>query len=172
MKHWRHCSSCKKEIGFDTKYYECSVSTCTGKRTGFVFCSLPCFERHLPGARHRDAGAVEMRSPRQIDWERENQEVASSASLMPASPTRRLVSATPGPSPGVSRGSIPSGSQDEVLIVVSKLKQYIRDRAEMNTSGDVADILSDLVRRLCDDAIDEARAEGRKTVMARDFKKR
>lgn len=60
---WRKCSSCKKEIGLSTKYYECSVSTCTGQRTGYVFCSIPCWEVHLPGARHRDAGAIEKKSP-------------------------------------------------------------------------------------------------------------
>lgn len=39
----------------------------------------------------------------------------------------------------------------------------------MNTSGGVMDVLSDYVRVLCDRAIDNARADGRKTVMDRDF---
>lgn len=51
------------------------------------------------------------------------------------------------------------------------MKQYIKDRADMNTSGDVNDVLSDMIRRACDDAIAHARSDGRKTVMARDFKK-
>jgi histone H3/H4 len=42
----------------------------------------------------------------------------------------------------------------------------------MNTSGDVADILSDFVRSHCDEAIENARKDGRKTVMARDFSKK
>jgi histone H3/H4 len=58
----------------------------------------------------------------------------------------------------------------EVLVVVSKMKTYISEKSSMNTSGDVADFLSDKIRRLCDEAIDQARADGRKTVMARDFK--
>jgi histone H3/H4 len=57
----------------------------------------------------------------------------------------------------------------EVLIVVSKLKNYIRERSTMNTSGGVPPVLSDIIRRLCDDAIARARADGRKTIMERDF---
>lgn len=57
----------------------------------------------------------------------------------------------------------------EVLIVVSKLKNYIRERSEMNTAGNVAPALSDIVRNLCDQAIERARADGRKTVKDRDF---
>jgi histone H3/H4 len=57
----------------------------------------------------------------------------------------------------------------EVLIVVSKLKNYIRDKSGMNTSGNVATVLSERVRALCDAAIEKAKTEGRKTVMDRDF---
>jgi len=39
----------------------------------------------------------------------------------------------------------------------------------MNTSGNVAPILSDIVRSLCDKAIANAKSDGRKTVMDRDF---
>lgn len=60
-------------------------------------------------------------------------------------------------------------SEKETLIVVSKLKNYIRAASEMNTSGSVADVLSDIVRNLCDQAIANARKDGRKTVMDRDF---
>lgn len=58
---------------------------------------------------------------------------------------------------------------DDVLVVVSKLKAYIKARSDMNTSADVIDRLSDQLRRLCDQAILRARQDGRKTVMARDF---
>lgn len=57
---------------------------------------------------------------------------------------------------------------NEVVIVVSKVKAYIRTRSTMNTSDAVAEALSDVVRRACDTAIERAKAEGRKTVMARD----
>ncbi len=56
----------------------------------------------------------------------------------------------------------------EVLIVVSKVKAYIRARSGMNTSDAVAEALSDLVRKAADQAVEAAKADGRKTVMARD----
>ena len=58
---------------------------------------------------------------------------------------------------------------DEVLVVVSKLKNYIRAQAEMNTAGNVAPALSNIIKRLCDQAIENAKNDGRKTVMDRDF---
>ena len=64
-----------------------------------------------------------------------------------------------------------SGSYEkEVLIVASKLKKYVKDRHDLNTSASVMDKLSDLVRYLVDDAVIRARQEGRKTLMDRDFK--
>jgi hypothetical protein len=61
---WRVCSICRKSIGFDRVYYACSVSTCNRTRTALFFCSLECWEGHLPTARHRDAWAEEKRSPK------------------------------------------------------------------------------------------------------------
>lgn len=58
----------------------------------------------------------------------------------------------------------------EVLVVASKVKEFIRGKAEMNTSQAVMDILSDIVRAHCEDAIQRAREEGRKTVLDRDIK--
>lgn len=62
-----------------------------------------------------------------------------------------------------------SNEDIEVLLVVSKLKNYIRSRAEMNTASSVAPALSEIVRKLCDKAIENAKKDGRKTVMDRDF---
>ncbi|MBX7139192.1 MAG: hypothetical protein K1X83_14555 [Oligoflexia bacterium] len=62
-------------------------------------------------------------------------------------------------------------SEQDVLVVVSKLKNYIRAASEMNTSGNVAPKLSQIVRMLCDQAIQNAKNDGRKTVMDRDFEK-
>jgi len=59
-------------------------------------------------------------------------------------------------------------AEKEVVIVVSKVKNYIREASGMNTSGSVADVLSDRVRTLADQAIENARKDGRKTVMERD----
>lgn len=142
---WKKCSSCKKPILFLAKYYVCSVSTCNAQRTGYAFCSVPCFEVHLPSARHKDAAAIEMRAPNKADAQRE--------------PTRKII-----PSPA-GKAPLPK----DVLIIASRLKDYIQARGEMNTSANVMDVLSDHVRVIADRAIDQARAEGRKTVMDRDF---
>ena len=57
----------------------------------------------------------------------------------------------------------------DILVVVSKMKAYIREKSGMNTSGNVAPVLSDAIRTLCDQAIERAKKAGRKTVMDRDF---
>ncbi len=57
----------------------------------------------------------------------------------------------------------------EVLVVASKLKKYIKAQAGMNTSAGVMDALSEKIRGLCNSAIENAKNEGRKTVMDRDF---
>ena len=148
---WRKCSSCKKPIGFNSKYYVCSVSTCNNQRAGYVFCGVPCFEAHVPGARHKDAAAIESKSP--------NRETSRE-------PTRTIVkSAAPAATSSSTKSQIPK----EVLIIASRLKDYIQARAEMNTSAQVVDVLSDYVRVICDRAIDNARADGRKTVLDRDL---
>jgi hypothetical protein len=160
---WRKCSTCKKDILLNTKYYECSVSTCTGQRTGYVFCTIPCWEVHLPGAKHRDAGAIEKKSPQQAT------PVSSAAALevTPGSGQRRIIISQPSSAATVKTASTMS---NEVLVVVSKMKQYIRDISEMNTADEVSQKLSEIIRIHCDRAMENARADGRKTVMARDFK--
>ncbi|MCC6809911.1 MAG: hypothetical protein IT381_20955 [Deltaproteobacteria bacterium] len=60
-------------------------------------------------------------------------------------------------------------TSEDVLIVASKLKSYIRAKSGMNTSASVIDALSGKVRKLADAAIAKAQSEGRKTVMDRDF---
>jgi histone H3/H4 len=60
-------------------------------------------------------------------------------------------------------------SHAEVLVVASKLKNYIRSKSGMNTSAAVMEALSNKIRQLCDQAIENAKSEGRKTVMDRDF---
>ena len=57
----------------------------------------------------------------------------------------------------------------DILVVISKVKNYIRSRSGMNTSGGVAQAVSEHVRHLCDQAIESARKDGRKTVMDRDL---
>jgi hypothetical protein len=62
-KSWRVCSSCRKDIAFGATYYACSVSTCNRKRLPLFFCSIECWDAHLPEARHRDAWAEEKSAP-------------------------------------------------------------------------------------------------------------
>jgi hypothetical protein len=177
---WRRCSSCKNTIGYQTKYFNCSVSTCTRKRVGYVFCTVHCWERHLPGARHRDAAAVEAKSPTFQDWSRELESDSGGAipavatSELQRQPNRVIIR----DAPGVSKAQFPNKPaihskndplENEILVVVSKLKNYIRERSEMNTSESVMSVLSNRLRRLCDKAVESAKADGRKTVMDRDF---
>ena len=58
---------------------------------------------------------------------------------------------------------------DTPLIIASKLKQYIKGKSGLNTSANVIQRLSDIVRTHCDNAIKQAQESGRKTVMGRDF---
>ena len=161
QNYWKKCNSCKAEINFSSKYYVCNVSTCNSKRTGLTFCSVPCFERHLPGARHKDAYALEEHSPSKQKY--------MEAQSGQAEPRRRII--TSQTSTASSSGSTASraSAPREILIVASKLKAYVKETSDMNTSADVMNALSNKVRRLCDDAIDKARADGRKTLMDKDF---
>ena len=154
VNYWRRCSACKNPIPFGARYYNCSVSTCNNQRTGYVFCSVPCFERHLPGARHKDAAAVEANAPAA------GQRIIVSKPLSQVSSTAAPSRTTVAPSAATPR---------EVLVIASRLKEYIAAISEFNTSASVMDILSDHLRIICQRGIDNARAEGRKTVMERDF---
>jgi len=104
---------------------------------------MTCFESHVPGARHRDAGAISQTAPSRI--------LVKSAQ------------------PGTVTSSSKSATPQEVLVIASRLKEYIQAKGDMNTSASVMDVLSSQLRILCDRAMDNARADGRKTVMDRDF---
>ena len=57
----------------------------------------------------------------------------------------------------------------EVVVVASKVKNYIKTNSELSTSAEVYNVLSQKVRELCDQAIESAKNAKRKTVMAKDF---
>lgn len=57
----------------------------------------------------------------------------------------------------------------DILVVTSKVKKFIKEKSEMNTSAETIDILSKAVEKLCLKGIESAKADGRKTVMARDI---
>ncbi len=60
-------------------------------------------------------------------------------------------------------------SDSEVLVVASKVKNYIKDKGDMKTSASVLEVLSNRIRSMCDHAVETARNDGRKTVLDRDF---
>ncbi len=57
----------------------------------------------------------------------------------------------------------------EILVVVSKVKKMIKDTAGLSTSQTAVEALTRIVEKECHKAIEKARADGRKTVMDRDF---
>lgn len=170
---WRKCNACKNPIPFHAKYWACSVSTCNRPRTGYVFCTVSCWDSHIADARHRDAWADEKYAPSKEAWDRElaaNPEPAPRPAAPPApAPVRRVVGdASPSTAAAASGNVTLADAEREMLIVVSKLKKYIKDRSGMNTSDSVADVLSEHVRAICDDAIRAAARAERKTVLDRD----
>ena len=192
---WLKCSECRKDIPFGAQYYVCSVSTCTKGKIKFQFCSVICWDSHLSSVRHRDAGAIEMRAPSKEQWTREQgaafpaaamQSSASpsaSPSLSPSpsasssAPVRRIVGES-GPTLSTTTSSVTPGTpgtvtlsaavDHDILIVVSKLKKYIKDRSGFNCSDSVADLLSEHGRAVADEAIRTAARDDRKTVLDRD----
>jgi hypothetical protein len=157
---FRRCSTCKREIPFGALHYVCSVSTCTRKGTDFAFCTVECWDAHVPLFRHRDAWAEERTAPtpgqhaeaRRVAAEREVQR------------TERAQH-PPEPTPIAPTGPIPN----DPLVVASKLKAYVSARSGLRTSDTVFPVLSDKLRELCDAAIERAAQAGRKTILDRDF---
>ena len=154
--YWRKCSSCKKPIGFRALYWVCNVSTCNRKRTGLVFCSVSCWDAHVPLMNHRDSWALEKPAP-----------ATAEAADDGADESNEGKQTMENQNEGGNAGGGESGG--EVLVVASKLKNYIKAKSGMNTSGAVLDALSSKLRQMCDQAIENAKREGRKTVMDRDF---
>lgn len=59
--------------------------------------------------------------------------------------------------------------RDAILVVASKLKAYIKSEHGLNTAANVMPKLSELIRRLADEAAANAVRDQRKTLMDRDF---
>lgn len=148
---WRKCSSCKKDILTSQKYFVCSVSTCRGNATNYAFCSVNCWDAHVPIERHRgdSAGAIEKIAPNDV----------AADGPMPFG-QKRIVGA--GSTPGAK------SVEDEILVVVSKVRKYVSDKSGMNTSAGVYEALTDRIKTICDKSIENARTQGRKTIMDRD----
>lgn len=151
---WRTCGACKKPVANGARHWVCNVSTCNRARFQLVFCSMGCWDAHVPVMNHRNAWAEERMAPRSAVAEE-----APPASA--ADPARRRIVRQDEPEE--------AAEPDDVLVVASKLKAYIRDRSDFNTSADVLTTVSEIIRRASDEAIRRARAEGRRTVKGRDF---
>jgi histone H3/H4 len=54
-------------------------------------------------------------------------------------------------------------------VVSSKIKKFVREKAGFNTSAETLEALSQRVEKICTEAIERARSDGRKTVKARDI---
>ncbi|MBL4637032.1 MAG: hypothetical protein JKY56_24475, partial [Kofleriaceae bacterium] len=121
---WKSCTSCRKDIGFGNVYWECSVSTCNRKRLGLYFCTVACWDAHLPEARHRESWAIEKRAPTEDTWKREEAQAAPEAAV------RRTVSGNAAALNTDDDADLPV----DVLVVVSKMKKYIRAKGDMKTS--------------------------------------
>ncbi len=57
----------------------------------------------------------------------------------------------------------------ESLIVISKVKKFIKEKADMNTSANFFEPLNQDILKACRDAMAHAKKLGRKTVMGKDF---
>ena len=57
----------------------------------------------------------------------------------------------------------------ESLIVISKVKKFIKEKADMNTSAGFFEPLNQDIVKACRDAMAHAQKLGRKTVMGKDF---
>ena len=57
----------------------------------------------------------------------------------------------------------------ESLVVTSKVKKFIKDKADMNTSAGFFEPLNNDIIKACRDAVAHAQKLGRKTVMGKDF---
>ena len=64
------CSLCKVPLDPGGTYLRCSVSSCNSGRMKMRFCSVSCWERHIPTARHRKAAYVEEPANPEVETDR------------------------------------------------------------------------------------------------------
>jgi hypothetical protein len=156
------CNNCKRPIPYGAIWWACSVSTCNRGKTAMYFCSIDCVDSHAPVLRHRSYWAEERKAPTKAEAlaEAEAEAAAEREKAQRAEASRRRVVELD------ARGT--AHVPREILVVVSRLKTYVRERADMNTSDAVMDKLSDHLRALVEVAMRNAAEDGRKTVLDRD----
>jgi len=57
----------------------------------------------------------------------------------------------------------------EILVVTSKVKNYIKTKSGLMTSSTSIEVISDKIKEMCNKAIENAINDKRKTVKDRDF---
>lgn len=57
------CATCRKLIALGATAYRCSVASCNAGRMKLRFCSVACWEKHVPTARHRNANWIAEERP-------------------------------------------------------------------------------------------------------------
>ena len=57
----------------------------------------------------------------------------------------------------------------EILVVASKVKKFVKEKTGMSTSAEILELLSKKVEQLCLEAVERAKADGRKTIKSRDL---
>jgi hypothetical protein len=111
--------------------------------------------------RHREAWAEPQKAPSKEEYDREQ-----AAFLLRETNKKEHGMSDESNQQPPAPGGEPSR---DVLVVVSKLKAYIKAKSGMNTSDGVISVISDQIRGHCDQAAANAQRDGRKTVMDRDF---
>jgi hypothetical protein len=53
------CATCRRSIEIGQSYVRCSVTACNTGRMKLRFCTVKCWNAHVPTARHRGASYVE-----------------------------------------------------------------------------------------------------------------
>ncbi len=130
------------------------------------FCSVACWDTHRALMRHRgDAGAVEMIAPTGEEAGREER-VGQTGRMSEWAGGRRKWATLKRDAASRRSSEIDDG---EILVVASKVKTYIRQLSGMNTSTSTMRELTKCIMRLCRRGIENARREGRKTIMDRDI---
>ena len=61
------------------------------------------------------------------------------------------------------------GKVKEMLIVKSKVKDYVKTLGDFNVAGDFVDALNEATAKILSKAVERTKANGRKTVSAKDI---
>jgi len=122
--------------------------------------------------RHRDPWAVDAVSPSRDEWLAAQAEEAQAQARQAPPAAAATPAAAAAPAGEVGPLELRDDAPEEILVIASRLKDYVRARSGMNTSDAVLAPLSSVLRSFCDEAIRRAHAEGRKTVLERDVPRR